>query len=136
MPNSPGSLERLFHSNIRMTPSKSRRPSKSIQTKRAAMNRSAHIRSELFAALNRHGPLTVGEFRKLYLEYIKLLRRIINNSSANLKTGHLSNNEKARVRREKNIVKNMSVAIRTTKRLDLPQNIRTMIVNAMPRTHS
>jgi len=156
MPNSPTSLERLFKSNARMSPSRSRKPTQVLSSRRAALNRAAHALDNLKEAKTKHAELTqnirklgreyyskleVAEkkhakltqnIQKLAREYHKLARRAALNQSANLKTGPLSNIELRRVRIAAQMAKNMSIAARTMRHWGVPDNLGHRVAQTMP----
>ena len=155
MPNSPTSLSRLFQSNVRMSPSRSRKPVPTLKSRRAALNRAAHAKSELNATqiqfqnnftryLHQFGTVFPGEklnalrkltrkIAKLSREYHKLARRAALIPNASLKSGPLNAQELARLRREAANVRNMSVAARTTSKWGVPVNLQNRIARTMPR---
>jgi len=139
-----------------MSPSRSRKPTQLLVSRRAALNRAAHALSNLKEAKTKHAELTqnirklgreyysqleVAEkkhtkltqnIQKLAREYHKLARRAALNKSANLKTGPLSNNELRRVRVAAQMAKNMSTAARTMKHWGVPPNFRNRVAQTMP----
>jgi len=126
------SLERLFQSNTRMSPSRSRKPIVTLKTRRSALNRAAHALAELKEARKKHAELA-RNIGKLEREYYKLARRaalIIPN--ANLRSGPLSDHELFALGQVARMTKNMSVAARTTKKLGLPYNLRNKIARMTP----
>ena len=149
------SLERLFRSNVRMSPSRSRKPVPTLASRRAALNRAAHAQAELNAAqiqfqnnftryLHQYGTVFPGEqlhtlkkltrkIAKLSREYHKLARRAANIRNANLKSGYLNAQEWARLRREIANVKNKSIASRTTRAWGLPFNLQNRVARTMSR---
>jgi hypothetical protein len=131
MPNSPSSLERLFQSNVRMSPSRSRKPVPLLRSKRAALNRAAHTLAEIKETRKKRDELTL-TIRKLQHEYHKLARRAAMINNANMKSGPLTGPELTRLRRSANLIKSMSIASRTTKHWGLPLNIRNKIARTMP----
>jgi len=155
MPNSPSSLERLFRSNVRMSPSRSRKPVPTLRSRRAALNRAVHAQAEVNATENKFYKKftnSMHEFgtefprerldvlkkisrkiAKLSREYYKLARRAANIRNANVKSGPLNAQEQARLRREAANVRNMSVAARTTKKWGLPANLQNSVARTMSR---
>ena len=127
MPNSPGSLERLFQTNVRMSPSRSRKPIPMFKSRRNALNRAAHALKELKKAREKRNQLT-RNIEKLEREYYKLARRaafVI--PGANFKTGPLNARELATLRAAARMTKNMAAAARTVGHLGLPSNLRNKI---------
>ena len=159
MPNSPASLERLFKSNARMSPSRSRKPTQVLVSRRAALNRAAHALSNLKEAKTKHAELTqnirklgreyysqleVAEkkhakltqnIQKLAREYHKLARRAALISNANLKTEPLSRQELTRLRVSAQMAKNMSIAARTMAHWGVPPNFRNKVAQTMPSVY-
>ena len=132
MPNSPKSLERLFQSNTRMSPSRSRKPVVTLKTRRNALNRAAHALAELKEARKKHAELA-RNIGKLEREYHKLARRAaIIVPNANLRSGPLTNHELFVLGQVSRMTKNMSVAARTTKKWGLPYNLRNKIARMTP----
>lgn len=151
----PNSQERLFQSSVRMSPSRSRKPAPTLKSRRAALNRAAHAQMELNATenqfrntytryLHEYGTVFPGgklqalkkltrKMRKLSQEYNKLLRRAANIRNANLKSGPLNAQERARLRSEVARVKNMSVAARATREWGLPRNLQNSVAKTMVR---
>ena len=138
MPNSPASLERLFKSNVRMSPSRSRQPNPSLTSRRAALDRAAHALAELneakrkFAQLGQEQYNIMKKIEKLSKEYYKLARRAAFLPNANFKTNALSATELAQLRRAAEFVKNMSSAQRTLRRTPLPIHLQNVITRRMP----
>jgi len=131
MPNSPSSLERLFHTNVRMSPSRSRKPVKFLRSKRAALNRAAYTLAEIKETRKKRDELTI-TLRKLEREYHKLARRAAMIPNANMRSGPLNPAERERLSISASMIKNMSTANRTTKQWGLPLNIRNKIARTMP----
>lgn len=131
MPNSPSSLERLFHSNIRMSPSRSRKPQQTLKSHRAMLNRAAHALAELKKAEKLQAQLAKN-IPKLRAEYHKIVRRIPQRMGliqyANTRTGPLNAGELEAAQTVARVVRRMSTAARTTKQLGLPLNIREKIM--------
>ena len=128
---SPKSLERLFQSNIPMSPSRSRKPIPYLRSRHVALNRAAHTLAEIKEIRKKRDELTV-ILRKLEREYYKLARRAAMIPNANLKSGPLIPSELNRLRISARMVKNMATANRTTKHWGLPLNIRNKIARLMP----
>lgn len=128
------SLHRLFHSNIRTSPSRSVKPRMNFKSRQIALNRAAHALSELRKAREKHTQITRNVAR-LEKEYYKLARRAALIMNANMKSGPLTASELARLRLSANITKNMSVAVRTLRRTSLPMNLQHKIVKSIPFTY-
>ena len=129
MPNSPASLERLFHSNVRMSPSQSRKPVGSFTARRAALNRAAHALDAVKEARRMYAKLGQ-EIPKLEKEYHKLARRAAMIPNANLRTGRLRGNELTRLHRVAQLVKTVGTARRTMRRTPLPRNLQNKIARS------
>lgn len=126
-PSSPGSLERLFQTNVRMSPSRSHKPRPMFKSRRNALNRAAHALTELKKAREKRNQLT-RNIEKLEREYYKLARRAaVIIPGANFKTGPLNANELAILRRSAQMTKNMATAARTVVHLGLPSNLRNKV---------
>jgi len=150
------SLQRLFHSNIRTSPSRSVKPKTEFKSRRAALNRAAHALSEVRKARENHAQLRINLQKKiiniaqnsriiqqktrniarLEEEYYKLARRAALIKNANMKSGPLTARELALLRLSANIVKNMSVAVRTLRRTSLPMNLQHKIIRSVPLTYA
>lgn len=121
------SLERLFQSNIRMSPSRSRKPAKFLDAKRSALNRAAYALKELKETRKKIEQLQKN-IPRLEREYYKLARRAAFIVNANMKTGQLNPQELAKLRHVANTIRTMSTARRTLRRTPLPKNIQYKIV--------
>lgn len=129
MPNSPSSLQRLFHSNVRMSPSQSRKPVGSFTTRRAALNRAAYALDALKEARRMYVKLGQ-DIPKLEKEYHKLARRAATIKNANMRTGRLRGPELARLHHVAQFVKTVGTARRTMRRTPLPRNLQNAITAA------
>lgn len=131
MPNSPTSLERLFHSNVRMSPSRSRKPIHMLRGHRAALNRAAHAFAELKKAEKLQAQLAKN-IPKLRAEYQKLVRRIPQRmytlQNANLRRGPLTARELQNAHTVARVVRHMSATERATRHWGLPFNLRERVV--------
>lgn len=129
MSTSPKSLERLFQSNIRMSPSRSRKWTPILSSRRAALNRAAHALAEVKKARLRYNQVVHEMYHlikilpKLEKEYYKLARRAAFIRNANMKSGPLTAYELKELRTSAAMIKNMSTAIRTTKHWGMPVNV-------------
>jgi hypothetical protein len=123
------SLQRLFQSNIRMSPSRSRKPLTHLKSRRNALNRAAHALTELKEARAKHAQLT-RNIQKLESEYYKLARRAAIIRNANMKSGPLRAHELNRLRHTANMIRTISVAKRTMKRTPLPVELQNMVARA------
>lgn len=132
MPNSPASLERLFRSNVRMSPSRSRKPVKSFTSSRAALNRAAYALDAVKEARRMYVKLGQ-EIPKLEKEYHKLARRAALIRNANMRTGRLRGNELTRLHHVAQFVKTVGAARRTMRRTPLPRNLQNKV--AMNTVH-
>ena len=125
-PKSPTSLERLFKSNIRMSPSRSRKQIGYLNSRRAALNRAAYTLAEIKEMRRKRDELTY-KILKLEQEYYKLARRAAFISNANMRSGPLNPTERNRLRRAVAMTKNLSTAVRVAKHGGLPYNLQNKI---------
>ena len=125
------SLEKLFQTNVRMSPSRSRKPVPLMASKRAALNRAAQALARLKEAERIQDKITK-QVEVLEREYYKLARRAAAIVNANLKTGPLTHIELIRLHRTADVYRNIGTAIRTTRQLGLPRNIQNRIAKRMP----
>jgi len=125
------SLEKLFQTNVRMSPSRSRKPVPLVASRRAALNRATQALARLKEAQRIQAKITK-QVEILEREYYKLARRAAAIVNANLKTGPLNHFELIRLNKMAEIGRNIGTAIRTVRRLDLPPNIKKQIIKRMP----
>lgn len=95
------------------------------------MNRAAYTLAEIKETRKKRDELTY-KLRKLEQEYYKLARRAAFINNANMKSGSLSAQELQRLRYASGMIKNISTAVRTTKRWGLPANLVNKIARTMP----